>query len=103
MSVNFPGGAGPACPSHTSGVLVSEIEQRCGLTVAVALALTGMVPLVPDATAVLVSGALMWIVRLADSDWLAPGASGPPLPKMETAPGRARGQISAATVPVETK
>ena len=77
--------------------------MRCGRTVAVALALTGMVPLVPDATAVLVSGALMWIVRLADSDWLAPGASGPQPPTAKSSAGFAGVPLSSTIVPDAAK
>ena len=79
--------------------MTRAISQRCGVTVADALLLTAAVPLVPDATAVLVSGTRMFSVRTADSDWLAPGASGPQLPTAKSSAGLPGVPLSSTSVP----
>ena len=86
-----------------SALLTRAISQRCGVTVADALLLTAAVPLVPDATAVLVSGTRMFSVRTADSDWLAPGASGPQLPTAKSSAGFPGVPLSSTSVPEAAK
>ena len=70
---------------------------------AVACALTAEPPLVPDATAVFVSGVLMLSVRLADSGWLPPGANGPQLPTVKSSAGFPGVPLSSTSVPEAAK
>src|SRR6266536_1532824 len=86
-----------------SALLTRAISQRWGVTVADALLLTAAVPLVPDATAVLVSGTRMLRVRIADSDWLAPGASGPQLPTAKSSAGSPGVPLSSTRDPEASK
>ena len=96
----------PSWTSHTSGALVSPIVQRCGVTVAIAVAVTASVPfgpVVPDAFAVFVSTPVVLIERVFDSDWLAPGASGPQLPTVKSSPVFPGVPASSTSVPEAAK
>src|SRR5437867_1303876 len=79
------------------------MRHRWGVTVAVAVLLTDAVPSVPEAVAVLVSAPAMLMVRLALSDWLWPGASGPQLPTLKSSPGLPGVPASSTNVPGAAK
>ena len=68
-----------------------------------ACALTAARPLVPEAIARWVSEAIRLMVRLADSDWVAPGASGPQLPTVKSSAGFPGVPLSSTKVPAAVK
>src|SRR6266516_2129265 len=89
-----------------SGVLAAlkiATEQRCGLTVAVAVADTWPLPEVPVAVAVFVTEAVIVIERGAVRIWFAPGASGPQLPTVKSSPGFPGVPASSFSVPDAVK
>ncbi len=79
------------------------MRHRWGVTVAVAVLLTDAVPSVPEAVAVFVNALVMLMVRLALSDWLAPGASGPQLPTLKSSPMLPGVPLSSTRVPEAVK
>src|SRR6266545_6388233 len=93
-------------PEQTSAgfaLLARSMAQVCGVTVALALLLTATPFEVPEAFAMLVSGAAMLIVRARVNDWLAPGASGPQLPSVKSSAVLLGVPLSSTSVPEAAK
>ena len=84
-------------------LLARLMAQMWGVTVAVAVLLTVVLRSLPEAVAVLVSGAEMLSVRVRVSVWLWPGASGPQPPTVKSSPAFAGVPASSTSVPEALK
>src|SRR5438093_166886 len=85
------------------GLLAKTGRQRCGVRVAVAVLLTGAVPLVPEAVTVLVMEAVVLSVEACPNVWLWPGASGPQVPTVKSSLRLVGVPLSSTRVPEAVK